>query len=149
MVVDVSFLSLSDAPDERAVHRSNRILWVRSLTKELAMPGLRVGFAVGPPPLVAALEAERPPWSVSAPAEAVAVAATSKTVRCHVERDRARLVGDRTRAGRRTCSSLSAGARPAPSSGCVCSGITGSWSGTRRRSACPITSVSPRARHPT
>ena len=112
LVVDVSFLSLSDAPDELAVHRSNRILWVRSLTKELTVPGLRVGFAVGPPGLVAALAAERPPWSVSAPAEAVAVAAASDNVRCHVERARVRLVEDR----QRLCERLSAlGLRVYPS----------------------------------
>jgi len=112
MVVDVSFLSLSDAPDDRAVHRSNRILWVRSLTKELTVPGLRVGFAVGPPGLVAALTAERPPWSVSAPAEGAAVAAASDAVRCHVERARVRLVEDRTR----LCERLSAlGLRVYPS----------------------------------
>jgi histidinol-phosphate/aromatic aminotransferase/cobyric acid decarboxylase-like protein len=101
MVVDISFLSLSDGPDDRAVHRSGRVLWVQSLTKELGVPGLRVGFAVGPPGLVTALEAERPPWSVSAPAEAVAIAATTVPVRRHVADSRRRLARDRVHLGER------------------------------------------------
>lgn len=96
-VVDVSFLSLSTRPDDRIVHTSSRVLWVRSLTKELSVPGLRVGFAVGPPELIMAMEGERPPWAVSVPAQAVATAATNDEVRRFVETSRATLLQDRAR----------------------------------------------------
>ena len=38
---------------------------VRSLTKAWALPGLRAGFLLGPPDVVAALRAARQPWSVN------------------------------------------------------------------------------------
>jgi histidinol-phosphate/aromatic aminotransferase/cobyric acid decarboxylase-like protein len=96
-VVDTSFMSLSREPDERIVHATSRVLWVRSLTKELSVPGLRVGFAVGPRALIAALHAGRPPWSVSAPAEAVALSATTREVREFVAASARTLLGDRER----------------------------------------------------
>jgi histidinol-phosphate aminotransferase len=49
---------------------------VRSLTKILAVPGLRVGYLLAPPPLAARLRARRPAWSVNALALAVARAAS-------------------------------------------------------------------------
>ncbi len=41
---------------------------VRSLTKTWGLAGLRVGYALGPPDLVAALAAVQPHWPVSTPA---------------------------------------------------------------------------------
>jgi histidinol-phosphate/aromatic aminotransferase/cobyric acid decarboxylase-like protein len=96
MVADVSFASLSTGSDD-AVSASDGVLWVRSLTKELSVPGVRVGFAVGPPSSIAALHAARPPWSVNAVAEAVAVAATTTAVRRFVAASRTRLLDDRAR----------------------------------------------------
>ena len=39
---------------------------VRSLTKALAIPGLRAGYALAAPPLAERLRAVRPPWSANA-----------------------------------------------------------------------------------
>jgi histidinol-phosphate/aromatic aminotransferase/cobyric acid decarboxylase-like protein len=94
VVLDVSFASLSTHPDD-LVQAGERILRVRSLTKELSVPGLRVGFAVGPPALIAALHDERPPWSVSAPAQAAAIAATTPEVRRFVRTSAEQLLRDR------------------------------------------------------
>ena len=44
------------------------LLVVRSLTKTWGLAGLRVGYALGPPDLVAALAAHQPHWPVSTPA---------------------------------------------------------------------------------
>jgi histidinol-phosphate/aromatic aminotransferase/cobyric acid decarboxylase-like protein/adenosyl cobinamide kinase/adenosyl cobinamide phosphate guanylyltransferase len=41
------------------------VIVVRSLTKALAIPGLRVGYAVAAPRLASALRAARPPWSAN------------------------------------------------------------------------------------
>src|SRR5581483_4992605 len=62
---------------------------------ELSVPGVRVGFAVGPRALIDALHAARPPWNVNAIAEAVAVAATTAPVRDFVAASRKRLLEDR------------------------------------------------------
>jgi histidinol-phosphate/aromatic aminotransferase/cobyric acid decarboxylase-like protein len=96
LVADVSFASLSTRPDD-AISASDGVLWVRSLTKELSVPGARVGFAVGPPSSIAAMHQARPPWSVNAIAEAVAIAATTSAVRDFVASSRARLLDDRAR----------------------------------------------------
>ncbi|HKS50555.1 MAG TPA: Rv2231c family pyridoxal phosphate-dependent protein CobC [Pseudonocardiaceae bacterium] len=66
LVVDESF---SDAvPGEReslAVDRDTPgLLVLRSLTKTWAVPGLRAGYALGAPELLARLAAPRPPWPV-------------------------------------------------------------------------------------
>lgn len=47
---------------------------VRSLTKELGLPGLRMGYLVAAPPVASALAGTLPPWPLSAPALAAAVA---------------------------------------------------------------------------
>ena len=50
---------------------------MRSLTKALGVPGLRVGYAVAPPALAERLRAVRPPWSANALALAALVAAAA------------------------------------------------------------------------
>lgn len=60
------------------------VLHLRSITKEHALAGVRAGFAVGPPPVVEALERVRPPWPVSTAAQAAAVAALSDEGVAHV-----------------------------------------------------------------
>jgi histidinol-phosphate/aromatic aminotransferase/cobyric acid decarboxylase-like protein len=50
------------------------VLVVHSLTKLHATPGLRVGYVVGPAPLIARLEERQPAWSISGPAIAAALA---------------------------------------------------------------------------
>ena len=51
---------------------------MRSLTKALAVPGLRVGYAVAAAPLAARLRAARPPWSANALALAALAAAARR-----------------------------------------------------------------------
>lgn len=50
------------------------VVVVRSLTKALGLPGLRMGYLVARPELALALSGILPPWSLSAPALAAAVA---------------------------------------------------------------------------
>jgi histidinol-phosphate aminotransferase len=66
LVVDEAF---GDAvPGERESLASDRdtpgLLVFRSLTKTWALPGLRAGYALGAPELLARLAAPRPPWPV-------------------------------------------------------------------------------------
>lgn len=75
VLLDESFLALSDRHEDAARPLPDHVVRLRSLTKEHAIPGLRAGFLVAPAALAAALEAARPAWSTSAPAQAAALAA--------------------------------------------------------------------------
>jgi histidinol-phosphate/aromatic aminotransferase/cobyric acid decarboxylase-like protein len=75
IVLDESFLSLSEPADGGEAPLPENVIRVRSMTKEHAIPGLRVGYLLAPPALAQALEANRPAWSTSSVAQAAAVAA--------------------------------------------------------------------------
>lgn len=81
VVLDQSFLALSDHAyelgDVLGQHvLPDNVLRVRSLTKEFACPGLRIGLCVGAPALIGRVEAQRPTWATSSPAlAAIALAA--------------------------------------------------------------------------
>lgn len=67
IVVDEAFMDM--VPGERAslVRAAHEgVIVVRSLTKSLAIPGLRAGYAVAPKALADRLRAVRPPWSCNA-----------------------------------------------------------------------------------
>ena len=74
-VVDEAYLAF--VPGLRSIHawRLPNVLIVRSLTKEYALAGLRLGYAMGPVRLVAGLAQARVPWSVNAAAQAAGLAA--------------------------------------------------------------------------
>lgn len=76
-IVDEAFVGLCDALCGSTA--GTEVVTVRSLTKELALAGLRVGVADAPPPVARALRALAPPWCVSAPAIAAAVAGLADT----------------------------------------------------------------------
>ena len=58
---------------------------VRSLTKTWGLAGLRVGYAVGPADLVAALAAQQPHWPVSTPALAALAACTAPAAQAEAD----------------------------------------------------------------
>ena len=62
------------------------LLVVRSLTKTWGLAGLRVGYALGPAPLIGALAEQQPHWPVATPALAALVACTSPTAHAEAER---------------------------------------------------------------
>ena len=67
LVVDEAFMDLVPGEAESLARRGDLpgLVVVRSLTKAWALPGLRAGFLLGPPDVVAALRAARQPWSVN------------------------------------------------------------------------------------
>lgn len=93
VVLDESFLALSDRHADADVPLPSNVARVRSLTKEHAIPGLRLGYLLADPGLVAALDAARPAWSTSAPAQAAALATLAEER--FVAESRARLACDR------------------------------------------------------
>ena len=67
VVVDEAFMNLVPGEPGTLVHeRLDDTIVVRSLTKSLAVPGLRAGYAVAAAPLARRLRDVRPPWSANA-----------------------------------------------------------------------------------
>ena len=64
LVVDEAFMDLVPGETASLVREPlPDVVVVRSMTKSLAVPGLRAGYAVAPKPLADRLRAVRPPWS--------------------------------------------------------------------------------------
>lgn len=93
VVLDQSFLSLSERHADAALRLPDNVACVRSLTKDHGIPGVRVGYLIGSPALCAALEAGRPAWTTSAFAQAAVVA--SCAAHDFVRDSRQRLLDDR------------------------------------------------------
>ncbi len=67
LVVDEAFMDLVPGEPGSLVREPLRdVIVIRSLTKSLAIPGLRAGYAVAPAALADRLRAVRPPWSCNA-----------------------------------------------------------------------------------
>lgn len=95
MVLDEAFLSLSERATEPPVTMPPNVIRVRSLTKDHAIPGVRVGFTMAAPVVAARLEAGRPAWTTSSMAQAAVVAACGLT--SFVDDCRRRMLADRDR----------------------------------------------------
>lgn len=94
LVLDQSFLALSEHAEEGCVRLPENVLCVRSLTKDFALPGLRIGLLIAAREVIARVEAARPTWSTSAPAQAAIEAAARE--QGFVRESYARLRRDRT-----------------------------------------------------
>jgi histidinol-phosphate/aromatic aminotransferase/cobyric acid decarboxylase-like protein/adenosyl cobinamide kinase/adenosyl cobinamide phosphate guanylyltransferase len=78
IAVDEAFMDLVPGePGSLVRERLHDVVVIRSLTKALAVPGLRAGYAVTAKPLADRLRATRPPWS----ANALALAALEASAR--------------------------------------------------------------------
>lgn len=92
IAVDEAFMDLVPGePGSLARERLDDVIVLRSLTKSLAIPGLRAGYAIAPPAIAERLRAVRPPWSVNALALAAltALAARPEALAAAAERTRA------------------------------------------------------------
>ncbi|QYJ16850.1 Histidinol-phosphate aminotransferase [Rubrobacter xylanophilus DSM 9941] len=98
LVVDEAYreLVLRGEPDDLTglLLEERGLILLRSMTKAHALAGLRLGYALAPPEVVRALAVARPPWSVSAPAQAAGIAALSPGARRHLSRCRRLLARD-------------------------------------------------------
>ncbi len=88
VVVDEAYCPFVDDPPPTTplLDRGNVVL-LRSLTKDCALAGLRLGYALAPGDVCSALDRVRPPWSVNAVAQAAGLAAIRDEA--HLERARA------------------------------------------------------------
>ncbi|MEW6233059.1 MAG: histidinol-phosphate transaminase [Chloroflexota bacterium] len=76
LVVDEAFVTfVADAWSSIPLTKEGNLLVLRSMTKDYALAGLRLGYAVAHREIIVALAKVRPPWSVNALAQAAGVAA--------------------------------------------------------------------------
>jgi histidinol-phosphate aminotransferase len=114
LVLDQAYDAFSDAPlGTPALPSHPAVLHLRSLTKEHALAGVRVAFAVGPSHAIAALETVRVPWSASSATQAAAAATFTTGARAHAAQTISALRAEAARL-RAACESL--GYEIAPSS---------------------------------
>ena len=93
VVLDQAFVSLSDYPSDEKVAVPDNVVRVRSLTKDHAIAGLRLGYVLASAELAGRLEARRAPWMTNAVAEAAGIAAVRANL--FVAESRAQLRIDR------------------------------------------------------
>jgi histidinol-phosphate aminotransferase len=85
LVLDEAFVGFVGEPwDVRSLLGGERLVVVRSLTKDHALAGLRLGYALAAPEVARALQWVQPPWSVNAAAQAAGLAALAEDA--HVAR---------------------------------------------------------------
>lgn len=154
LVLDEAFVTfVADAWSSVPLIKEGNLLALRSMTKDYALAGLRLGYAVSHPDVISALRQVHPPWSVNALAQAAGVAALLDEA--HLRRSLASWSGPRKRWwrvwptwGSRRCPRLSTSFwsrwGTALLSGRRCSG-RGSWCGTAPPLACRHTCASPPA----
>ena len=80
VVLDAAYEAFADrAPFASDVARSNaNVVAVHSMTKLHAVPGLRLGYVVATPPLIARLSASQHAWALDAPSIAAGVVAAAQ-----------------------------------------------------------------------
>jgi histidinol-phosphate aminotransferase len=101
VVVDEAFMdAVPDEPQSLAAQRSlSGMVVVRSLTKTWGLAGLRIGYLLGDPAVIAAARAVQPHWSVSTPALAAAEACMTSSATREAARRASDLTAERHRLG--------------------------------------------------
>jgi histidinol-phosphate aminotransferase len=93
-IVDEAYLSLTDLESALPFVAGGSLVVLRSLTKDLGLAGLRLGYAIAPAPVAAILRRILPPWDVSSIAQAGGAAALADVE--HFERARVEVTKART-----------------------------------------------------
>ena len=93
-VVDQAYFEYVERPDypdavEEHVKRGRRVLVLRTFSKIYGLAGLRVGYAVGPRDVCAAMAKTRRPFDVTAPAQVAALASLGDDAAPELARRRA------------------------------------------------------------
>ncbi len=74
-VVDEAYVGFVPGMESALKLGAPNALVLRSMTKDYALAGLRLGYAAGDPAIVGAIARARSPWNVSGPAQAAGLAA--------------------------------------------------------------------------
>ena len=69
-VIDESYLTFVDEADSLLGYiEEGNLFLLRSMTKDYALAGLRLGFGLGAEDIIDTLRQVQPPWSVNTPAQ--------------------------------------------------------------------------------
>lgn len=112
LILDEAYIEYAGAGHTLRAATDGRLLVTRTLSKAFGLAGLRVGYAIGAPALVAEVEKSRGPYKVSAIGERAAIAA----LRDGQEWVRARVADDIAARRRLEQELLALGLEPIPSS---------------------------------
>jgi histidinol-phosphate aminotransferase len=88
VIIDEAYAEFAGVTVIDLIQRCDRLLVTRTMSKAFGLAGLRVGYAIGAPSLVAEVEKSRGPYKVNAMAERAAIAALGDGlawVREHIE----------------------------------------------------------------
>ena len=96
VVLDEAYIDFSGDDLAALAIESGRAVVLRTFSKVYGLAGLRVGFAIGPAPVIAEIEKSRGPYKVSGLAEAAALAALAAG-RSEVERTIGLTIENRSR----------------------------------------------------
>jgi histidinol-phosphate aminotransferase len=78
VIVDEAYAEFAPSSALDLARRNSRVLVARTMSKAFGLAGLRIGYAVGDPALIAEVEKSRGPFKVSSAAERAAIAALSE-----------------------------------------------------------------------
>ena len=78
VIVDEAYFEFSGSTVVDLIQRSPRLLVVRTLSKAWGLAGLRIGYGIGQPALISAIERSRGPYTVALPSERAAAAAVAE-----------------------------------------------------------------------
>lgn len=87
VILDEAYADFADRSDIDLLARSDRLVITKTLSKAYGLAGLRVGYALGAPSVIAEIEKSRGPYKVNGVAERAAIAALTEDrpwVREHV-----------------------------------------------------------------
>ncbi len=88
LVLDEAFIDFCEAESAKdLIRRCPRCVALRSMTKFFAIPGLRLGYAIGMPETIAAIAALQDPWSVNTAAQVAGIASLSDADYCRQTRE--------------------------------------------------------------
>ena len=83
LVLDEAFIDFCEAESAKElICGLQRGVLLRSMTKFFAIPGLRLGYAIGAPETIAAIAALQDPWSVNTAAQIAGIASLSDLQYC-------------------------------------------------------------------
>ena len=93
-VIDEAYLAFAQGIQTAITSRADNILVLRSMTKDYALAGLRLGYAIGCTDVINALVSVRPPWNVNALAQVAGLAALQDE--SYIQRTLAQLALEKT-----------------------------------------------------